>query len=188
MIATLKHLEKLNFDNANGWLWTVVYVGIPPLLLVLGALQLRQPGGDPPRRQPIERWIYPVVFLLLLVTLVVGASLFFAPSTADALWPWTLTPLTSGTVGAWLLALAAGLASVLYERDWQRVRVAVPTFFAMAVLQAIALARYSGTVDWSSVQTWLYLAGLATLFLLGGVGLARIRAHDTPPEPSPASA
>jgi hypothetical protein len=88
--------------------------------------------------------------------------------------PWTLTPLTSRAVGAWLLALAAGLASTLYERDWRRIRVAVPTFAAMPVFQAIALARYSDTVDWSSTSLRRYLAYLASLLGLGAFGLVRV--------------
>ena len=175
MLATALHLDKFNFDNVNGWLWAVVYFGIPPLLLVLIVMQLRLPGGDPPRASPIERWLSPVVLVLLLVAGAVGLALFLAPSTADELWPWPLTPLTSRAVAAWLLALAAGFACTLFERDWRRIAAAVPTFFAMPVLQAVALARYSDTVDWGSVQLWLYLAYLASLLALGGFGLLRIR-------------
>lgn len=175
MVATALHLDKFNFDNPNGWLWSVVYFGIPPLLAVLLFLQLRLPGGDPPRRRPIERWLFPIVVVQLFAALGVGLALFIAPSTADDLWPWPLTPLTSRAVAAWLLALAAGLAATLYERDWRRIRAAVPTFFAMPVLQAVALARYSGTVDWGSTSLWLYLAYLASLLVLGGFGLLRIR-------------
>jgi hypothetical protein len=174
MVATLLHLDKFNFDNVNGWLWTVVYVGVPPLLVYLIVGQLRLPGGDPPRRYPIERALLPLIVVQFAVVLVVGLALFVAPSTSDDLWPWTLTPLTSRAVGAWLLALAAGLASTLYERDWRRIRVAVPTFAAMPVFQAIALARYSHTVDWSSTSLWLYLAYLASLLGLGVFGLFRV--------------
>jgi hypothetical protein len=175
MIATLLHLDKFKFDNGNGWLWTIVYVGVPPLLLVLIVLQLRLPGGDPPRRQPLERWVLSVVRVQLAVAVAVGVSLFAAPSTADDLWPWPLTPLTSRVVAAWILALAAGFAATLYERDWRRIRVAVPTFFAIPVLQGIALARFTDTVDWSSWSLWIYVAYLATLLVLGGVGLLRLR-------------
>jgi hypothetical protein len=72
-------------------------------------------------------------------------------------------------------SLAAGLAATLYERDWIRIRVAVPTFAAMPVLQAVALARYSDTVEWSSLSLWLYLVYLAGLFALGCYGLLRSR-------------
>lgn len=179
MVATLLHLDKFKFDNVNGWLWTIVYVSIPPLLLVLIVFQLRLPGSDPPRLQPLEAWLFPLVAVQLVAALAVGASLFLVPSSASHLWPWTLTPLTSRAVGAWLLALAAGLAATIYERDWRRIRVAVPTFFAMPVLQAVALARFSGPVDWGAMSLWLYLVYLVSLFVLGGYGLLRM--GDTSP-------
>ncbi len=62
----------------------------------------------------------------------------------------------------------------LYERDSRRIRAAVPTFLAMPVLQAVALARYSDTVDWGGLSLWLYLLYLASLLVLGGFGLLRI--------------
>ena len=67
------------------------------------------------------------------------------------------------------IACLAWLAATLYERDWRRIRVAVPTFAAMAVLQCVALARYSDTVDWGDAKLWIYLAYLASLFVLGNV-------------------
>jgi hypothetical protein len=71
----------------------------------------------PAARRPIERWLLPLLAVQLAVALAVGLALLVAPSTADELWPWELTPLTSRTVGAWVLALAAGLAGTLLERD-----------------------------------------------------------------------
>jgi hypothetical protein len=58
----------------------------------------------------------------------------------------------------------------------------------MPVLQGVALARYSDTVDWSSLPLWLYLAYLASLFVLGSLGLLRIRCVQRRLEPSPAPA
>jgi hypothetical protein len=100
MVATLLHLDRFDLENANGWLWAIVYVGIPPFLLAVIVFQLRLPGVDPPRADPIERWLLPLVAVQLAVALAAGLSLMVAPSTADELWPWELTPLTSRTVGA----------------------------------------------------------------------------------------
>ena len=171
MVATLLHLDRFHFDNPNGWLWTAVYVGVPPILVVLGTRQLRLPGGDPPRTAPLERWALVLIVVQLAAAAVVGAALFVFPSTSDTLWPWPLTPLTSRAVGAWTLALAAGFAAALVERDWNRARVALPSFMAIPVLQLVALARYSGTVDWASASLWLYLLFLASLFVLGAYGV-----------------
>lgn len=115
----------------------------------------------------------PIVAVQALIVLVIGIALFVAPSTADSLWPWSLTPLTARAVAAWLLALATGLAVTLWERDWRRVRVATLTYTAAPLLQFVALARYSDTVNWDGAGIWLYLAFLASILLLGIFGLRR---------------
>jgi hypothetical protein len=173
LVATLLHLEKFNFDNVNGWLWTIVYVTVPPLLVVLGFRQLRVPGVDPPRSAPIEGWLVILVAAQSAIALVVGVVLFAAPSSADDFWPWSLTPLTARTVAAWAFALAGGLAFTASSRDWTRVRIATPTYTAIPLLQFVALARFSETVDWSSVRLWVYLAYLGSVLVLGVYGLRR---------------
>jgi hypothetical protein len=186
LLATLIHLDKFQFGNANGWLWLIVYLVVPPWLLVLLPLQLRAPGREPPRSAPLERWLLPLMAVQALVVLVIGVALWVAPSSADSLWPWTLTPLTARAVGAWLLALAAGLGVTIWEHDWLRVRVAVPTYVAAPVLQLVALARFSGTPNWNGTGAWLYVAFLASILFLGLFGLRRT--WLAPVEQAPAAA
>ena len=114
LLATLIHLDKFQFDNVNGWLWSIVYVAVPPTLVLLLPRQLRLPGREPPRSAPIAGWLLSIVALQGLVVLVIGVALWIDPSSAGSLWPWTLTPLTARAVGAWLLALATGLAATLW--------------------------------------------------------------------------
>jgi hypothetical protein len=173
LIATLLHLDRFNFDAANGWLWTIVYVTSPPVLVVLGLRQRRVPGVDPPRSAAIEHWLVLLVVVQALVAGAVGLALFLAPSTADTLWAWELTPLTARTVAAWALALATGLAYTAWARDWARVRIATPTYTAIPILELVALARFSDTVDWSDVRLWAYLAFLGSVLVLGMYGLRR---------------
>jgi hypothetical protein len=173
MVATLLHLDKFNFDNVNGWLWTIVYVTVPPYLILFGFRQLRLRGEDPPKTAPIPGWIVTLVAAQAAIALVVGVLLFFVPSTADELWSWPLTPLTARTVAAWSLALFAGLAFTAWQRDWTRVRIATPTYVAIPVLQLVALARFSDTVDWSDLKLWAYVVYLGGVLLLGLYGLLR---------------
>jgi hypothetical protein len=173
LFATLLHLDKFNFDNANGWLWTIVYVTVPPYLVLVGIPQLRLRGDDPPRTAPIPSWLLWLVSIQAAIALVVGVLLFAAPSTADDIWPWTLTPLTARTVAAWVLALAGGLAYTAWQRDWARVRIATPTYVAIPALQFVALARFSDTVDWSDAKLWAYVVYLGGVLVLGGYGLMR---------------
>jgi hypothetical protein len=173
LVATLLHLDKFKFDNVNGWLWVIVYVTVPPVLILLLPRQLRLPGGDPPRRAPLEGWLVPVMAVQAAIVAVIGTVLFVAPSTADSLWPWPLTPLTARAVAAWLLALTAGLVVTIWERDWERVRVAVLTYTTGPILQFVALARFSDTVSWNAAGVWVYIAFLASILLLGLYGLRR---------------
>ncbi|MDQ3824012.1 MAG: hypothetical protein M3321_12315 [Actinomycetota bacterium] len=171
MLATLLHLDKFNFDNVNGWLWTIVYVTVPPYLVLVGIPQLRSRGEDPPRSAPIPGWLVGLVSVQAAIAFVVGVLLFVAPSTADDLWSWQLTPLTARTVAAWSFALAAGLAFTAWQRDWTRVRIATPTYVAIPVLQVAALARFSDTVEWGDAKLWAYVVYLAGVLVLGAYGL-----------------
>lgn len=173
LFATLLHLDKFNFDNVNGWLWTIVYVTVPPYLVLVGVAQVRVRGDDPPRSAPIERWLVWLVTIQAAIALVVGVVLFVTPSAADSLWPWNLTPLTARTVAAWVLALAAGLGFTAWQRDWARVRIATPTYVAIPVLQLVALARFSDTVEWSDLKLWAYLVYIVGVLVLGVYGLRR---------------
>ena len=186
LFATLLHLDKFNFDNLNGWLWVIVYITVPPLIVALLPLQLREPGGDAPRQAPIERWLMPIVAVQAAIVLVLGILLFAAPSTADSLWPWPLTPLTARTVAAWLFALATGLAMTLWERDWARIRVSTLTYACAPVLQFVALARFSDTVNWDAAGIWLYVGFLLSILILGVYGLRR--SWGLGPEATPATA
>lgn len=174
LLATLLHLDKFQFERANGWLWLVVYVVVPPWLMVLYVLQRRAAGGEPERTAPLERRLLPVMALQALVVLVIGVALWVSPSRAGSLWPWALTPLTARAVGAWLLALATGLAVTIWERDWQRVRVAVLTYVAAPVFQLVALARFHSTLGWHGAGAWLYVAFLGSILLLGFHGVRRV--------------
>jgi hypothetical protein len=184
LLATLLHLDKFHFDNANGWLWLVVYLVVPPWLLVLLPLQLREPGHEPPRTAPLEWWLFPVMAVQAAAVLVIGVALWVAPSRAGSLWPWALTPLTAQAVGAWLLALAAGLAVTMWEHDWLRVRVAVVTYAAMSLLQLVALARFAGTVNWSGAGAWLYVLFLLSILFLGAYGIRRTWLTGEEPVPA----
>ena len=77
------------------------------MLAVLWAIQLRLPGGDPPRRAPMSGGVRLAIYLLAAGMLILGVALFVAPLGAGVLWPWELTPLTGRAVGAWLIGLSA---------------------------------------------------------------------------------
>ena len=169
LVATLLHLDRFHLDTAFGWVWVAIYVLVPPTMLVFLLRQLRVSGADPPREAPPPAWMRPILAIHAVILLGLGIPLFIAPTALLGLWPWMLTPLTARATAAWLVGLGVGAATVVWENDRDRARVAMAAYAALAVLELIALARYAGTVNWGDPRLLVYL-----LFLLSAlaVGLA----------------
>jgi hypothetical protein len=113
-----------------------------------------------------------VLAVQAIVLLGFGIALFAVPGSAAPLWPWTLTPLVAQATGAWLISLGVAAAHALVERDARRLRPGAVGYILLAVLQAIALARYPHEFAWGSASGIVYLIFLVTI-LLTGAALAR---------------
>jgi hypothetical protein len=99
-------------------------------------------------------------------------ALFAVPGQAAALWPWKLTPLVAQATDAWLISLGVAAGHSLLERDARRLRPAAAGYVLLALLQAIALARYPHQFAWGSVSGRIYLVFLGAMLLTGAAGLA----------------
>ena len=181
LLATLLHIDTFAMETARGWLWVILYAGLPPGVLLMLALQRRQPGADPPVALPIERWAAVALALAAAALLGAGAALY---GTAADWWPWPLTDLTARMVGAWLAAIGVTLVAVLREGDWTRVRAAMVYLAAVAAAQLVTLVRYPDTVR----GAWVYVAVAAALLGLAAYGLmlrerpaSRVTASGVPP-------
>jgi uncharacterized membrane protein YoaK (UPF0700 family) len=174
MLATLIHDDRFHTDSDRAvtqvvtWLWLAPYfAGLAWLLLVI-FLQLRAPGGDPPRVARLPGWLRAVLAVQALALLGVGLALFIAPlDVAKDIWPWPLTPLTGRVVAAWLLALGVGCAQVIFENDWRRSRAAAFSFAFFGALQLVVLARYSDDVDFGETRTIVYVVALVSILIVG---------------------
>jgi hypothetical protein len=188
LAATLIHVSQFHLGSqfAIGtrivtWTWIAIYVLVPLLLLIILAVQLTTPGGDPPRSVLLPGWVYGLLAAQAIVLLGMGVALFAAPDAAAPLWPWKLTPLLARATGAWLISLGVAAAHALVERDARRLFPASFGYVLLAVLQFIALARYPGRFEWSSASGVIYLVFLVTMLVTGGVGVARGRPRRDAP-------
>ncbi len=184
LLATLLHIDRFHLNSPNAvargvtWAWLAIYLGVPPATLVLLVLQLRVPGGDPPRLAPLPAWMRLVFAVHAVVMLAIGVALLLAPRTSAVLWPWMLTPLTARAVGSWLVGLGVAAAAAFRENDFARVRVGFHTYALLAALQFVALGRYPGAVDWSLPRWWIYLLFLVSIFAVGVYGWWNARRVD----------
>jgi hypothetical protein len=136
-------------------------------MLVAVFLQRRNAGTDAPRETPFPRWLRVVFLVEGCGMAVAGLALFIVPDTTRSAWPWTLTALTARAIGAWFLALGVITFHAIQENDLQRIRPFGGGLTSFAALELLALARYSGNMNWGVPGAWLYLAFLLTLFPVG---------------------
>ena len=185
---TIRHLDKFHLGSEFGvvprfvaWVWLAVYVVVPPVMAVLWYRQVRVPGTEPPRGLPIPRPLRVVIGLQAAVLLLLGVALYVAPvSTADALWPWQLSALTGGAVGAWLFAVGVGVAHTLWENDLRRIRSVMLGGVLFGLFEILAVLRFAGAttpdgdpvLDWGAQRIWLYLLFVGSVVVTAAWTLA----------------
>ena len=173
LVATLVHFDRFHFSSpiasAQGaaWFWLAIYAGVPVAMLLIGWLQIRAPGGDPPRGAPAPSWMQVLVLGQGGGMLVFGVGLFLLPSVVAPLWPWPLTTLTSRAIGAWLIGIGFAALHANRENDLSRITPLAGGYVVFAVGELVALARYAGTVNWAAPAAWIYLAFLLSILPVG---------------------
>lgn len=190
LVVTLVHSDKFHFTSTNTltlvgtWVWLLVYALVPIALVVLLVVQLRAPGGDPPRRALLPVWVRSTLALNAAVMVTLGVALLLTPLAAVGLWPWALTALSGRAVGAWLVGLGISAGQAVWENDLQRTRVVLISSIVFAALQFVALARYPGEFAWSSPSGWVYLLFLADLLAVGVYGWWATQRLQSPVTPA----
>ncbi len=172
LIATLIHLEKFHLDAdpipmAVAWIWLIVYLVVPPALLLLVIAQHRAPGVDPPRTAPMPSVLRGAMLVFGVLSVVGGMVLFVFPEDIAPHWPWAITPLTGRALAAWIAGLGVAAVQAFFEADLRRLHIGLVSFSVIGVLGLIATVRYSDEIDWSA-GGWLTVAYLG---LMAGAGL-----------------
>jgi hypothetical protein len=182
LAATVTHLGQLHLGagfpagtQIVTVTWIAIYVLVPALLLILLAVQARTPGTDPPRSARLPGWLCVLLAVQAVVLLGLGIALFAVPAQAAPVWPWALTPMMAQATGAWLISLGVAAGHAVLERDARRLRPAATGQILLAVLLAVALARYPHLFEWRSASGIVYLIFLVTMLLTGLAALARGR-------------
>lgn len=181
--ATFIHLDLFHTDKPIGIIWVVAYGIYPVMLALVMRRQLRAPGGDPPREAPLALWVRAILAVQAVLLIPLGIGLFAAPSVFDSLWPWPLTDLTAQMCGAWVLAFGVFSGGMLAENDLNRVAPFLSSFAVIGLLQTIGVARYPEDMQWEEPAAWIFIAFIASTFVLAAYGWLVARRA---PEPKPA--
>ena len=188
LIATIVHIDRFHLDSLFGWFWVVVYAAVCPLLLILYALQLREPGADLKGSRSLPLPLRLALGAEAAALLGAGAVLFLAPGTAADLWPWTLTPLTSRAMGAFVLGIGVTAAIAVRENDLDSFRGGAYAYTVLGALELLAAAIHSGDFGDDGLATGVYLACLAAILLTGLYGSLAFRPSGSASRAARASA
>ena len=101
------------------------------------------------------------------VLIGLGALMFAAPARAASIWPWDITPLTSRALASWLVALAVGLALTVRSGDIAYARLTAMPYAVYGALVAVALIRYSSSVDWGTASAWVLVGVVGVIIATG---------------------
>lgn len=177
LVATLLHWEVFNHRHVSFWAWAVLYVAAPVLLPVLWARNRRHDPGAAvggPRVPQAVRWIIGAVGA---VQGAAALAFFVHPPLAMGWWPWTLSPLTTRTISAFLAFVAVVWLAFLWEARWSALRLHVESVLAGLAMVAVGLLVARGDLTGSAVATAVVAALLlGTVGGAGGLLLAMRRA------------
>lgn len=186
LVATFMHLDRFHLQGSPyltaqfaAWVWLIIYVLVPPLLLALMIMQARAPGIDPPRARPLPAWLRGMLLVEGAVLLGLGIYLFASPTSAP--WPWELTPLTGRAVAAWLAGIGVIAAQAAWENDWGRVGAGLVAYGIFGVLQLVNLWRFQPAGGWGVAAVWLYAAFLISMVAVGIFALLTVLRGDNGP-------
>ena len=173
LVVTLVHFDKFHFSSpvlsAQGaaWFWLAIYAGVPVAMLLTGVHQIRVPGKDPPHGPAPPAWMRIAVLVQGVGMLALGVGLLALPDIVKAAWPWDLTQLTARAIGAWFVGIGFAAVHATRENDATRIRPLEGGYVVFGALQLVAVARYSGSVNWSSPAAWVYVTFLLSILFVG---------------------
>jgi hypothetical protein len=196
-VATVVHAHRLNLTSGgaiaqlSAWVWSVVYLVVPVWCVVVVLRQERGRGPVDPVARPMPEWLLWALAGEGIVLFAVGTVLFLGGMTVHhhlatdvtSFWPWSLTPLSSMVIGAWLIAFGLAAAMAIREFDLSRLFVPGVTYTAFGVFEFVAVIWHWPQVSPRDPWLWAYLAVLAVIVGTGAYGwrAARRRPAGQPP-------
>jgi hypothetical protein len=187
LVATVRYRDTFLLGGGDAlprtiaWVWLVVYVALPPLVLLSFAAQQRAGGAREPRTTPLAPASAAALALAGVAVGVPGILLLAGWDTLVDAWPWPLAPLPAVLVGGWLVTAAVTLLWLgVAERDWARARPSLAGAAVFGTLLLAAAVRLRSDVERGTASV-IYVAGIAAfLLLLGAVSLAERRRERRP--------
>lgn len=161
LVATLLHWDKFHHGTGVFHLWLWVYIVTPVVVPAVWVWNRRRDPGVPDPGDPrIPAPVVAALYVSGVAMLAIAAWLFVFPSSAIAVWPWSLTPLTARTVAAFVALPGVSWLAIATDGRWSATKAVVETLAVGLVLLLVAVARAWGEFDTGRPLTWAYVGGL----------------------------
>ena len=171
LVVTLIHLDRFDMDSLFGVFWLCAYIVAPPLLAT-GIVVERRRGDPGTRGRELPGFLRVGVAAQGVVLVGLAAVMLLSPESAAEFWPWTLSPLTSRALGAFVLGV--GLVALLVARDEELIlfRGTAAAYTALGAFQLLAVALHSSDLGDDGLATGIYIAFLTVIAISGLYGLS----------------
>jgi hypothetical protein len=166
LLATLLHTEKFKWDYPLTWVWTAVYIVIPPGVYFLWQIQEKVKSPTPPldSRLNLTRWISWFFGGLLLLG---GLGLFINPESFVTHWPGQITPLLVRAFAVWYMFKGCTLiACGLTAQQPHELFIAYAETATWNVLLLLLPLLYSGSMFTARTAYWPWIIFHGVLLLV----------------------
>lgn len=165
-IATLLHWDRFNHPHPAFILWAILYLGLPPLLLIVWLRnRSTDPGTPDSGYPPLPKSIRRLLGLEGGILVVTSLLLLLLPEVMIPIWPWALTPLTARVMAAMFILPGLVGVGIALDARWSAARIILQAQIGALVFILLAIFRATGDIYWSSVGAWLFVASMLALWL-----------------------
>ncbi len=170
LIVTVIHWDKFNHGDAPFlaafafYAWVIIYVASPFAVTAFWSWNRRT---DPQRPEAGDPMVSAGVRVAArVISAAVGATalvLLLSPSIGVDHGPWSLTPLTTRVVAAFLAQVSFAALLLSLDGRWSSWRMLLQTFLVATALLLVGVIREWGDLETGRVAAWIFLGGLAGL-------------------------
>jgi hypothetical protein len=122
---------------------------------------------------------------VVIIVLIMGGGLFFAPDLAKPRWPWPLAPFNARFLGSFYLGEMVAMGALLWWNRWSPARIILVMALVFTLVVTVVSAFHLDHFDFHRKNGWLWFIVYAGSVLVSAWFLWRGR--GTPPVASAVS-
>jgi hypothetical protein len=165
-IGTFNHVDRFATAHVAFWIWVGLYVATPVLVpLAWWRNRRTDPGTPQPGEPPLPGFVRRSLLAVGAAQSALALVLLLSPFTMIDLWPWQLTPLTAQTLGGWFALPGVTALTMGLDGRWTAIRITLESQLIGLALILLGTARAWADVDTSNALAYVFVAGIAGLFV-----------------------